>query len=424
MEYYFQGEEHTFEIQPHGNSKGNQAFIPTTFSTKVALQEKASKLNSPRMVINEVSESVGGLLGASSESALPRNIKQVYNLSTLYSKHGKASVDPYAQLVMKSKEEYKKPEEVFIRSVVCAPEPVVILASNQQLSDLKKFCTNDLYFTILEIDPTFNLGNFSVTATCYRHLLLHNKESKTFPIMVGPVLIHQRKEYDTYSIFTDFLAKQVKTMKAIGTDGEEALTKACKSSFPSAVQLRCFLHFERNIKEYLKRIGVDEANRKLICADLLGQQIGVSFEEGLVDSNNNEEFESRLNSLLNLWKDRLGDKGTEFYRWFTKYKKEVMKSYMLKPVRAKSGLGNPPKKFTTNGVECVNSLLKKETNHALPADQFVAKVSNLVDRQKKNVEWALIGKGPLKMHPSIQSFEISSQRWFQFTQVLILFLLG
>ena len=78
--------------------------------------------------------------------------------------------------------------------------------------------------------------------------------------MIGPIFIHQKKETATYSIFTEFIAKNVPNIRAFGTDGEEALANACRASFPQAIQLRCFIHFERNIKEYLKKIGVDESN--------------------------------------------------------------------------------------------------------------------------------------------------------------------
>ena len=43
---------------------------------------------------------------------------------------------------------------------------------NEQLDDLASFCTNSEHFGIMSIDPTFDLGPFSVTTTTYEHLLL------------------------------------------------------------------------------------------------------------------------------------------------------------------------------------------------------------------------------------------------------------
>ena len=36
---------------------------------------------------------------------------------------------------------------------------------------------------------------------------------------------------------------------------------------------------------------------------------------------------------------------------------------MLRPLGIKAGLGNPPKAFFTNRVECGNSLLSRETGN-------------------------------------------------------------
>lgn len=51
-----------------------------------------------------------------------------------------------------------------------APEPMCILATDQQLTDLERFCTRDP-FGIIGIDPTFNLGPFYVTPITYQNLL-------------------------------------------------------------------------------------------------------------------------------------------------------------------------------------------------------------------------------------------------------------
>ena len=49
---------------------------------------------------------------------------------------------------------------------------------------------------------------------------------------------------------------------------------------------------------------------------------------------------------------------------------------MLAPVRQQVGLGKSPKPYYTNRVECANSLLSSETDHAeSTVDEFVAKMS-------------------------------------------------
>lgn len=53
-------------------------------------------------------------------------------------------------------------ESVFVCSVKAAPEPMCVLATNQQLVDMEQFCTGHPS-TVLSVDPTFNFGPFNVT---------------------------------------------------------------------------------------------------------------------------------------------------------------------------------------------------------------------------------------------------------------------
>ena len=158
------------------------------------------------------------------------------------------------------------------------------------------------------------------------------------------------------------------------------LYNAFKDEYPNAHHLLCFINFKNNIKGHLRKIGVDEANVQLILLDLFGEQIGARFEEGIADAENEVDFEERLDSLCDIWKYRLGKKGWELYNWFLKYKKDEMKKYMIKSVRAASGMASPPKQFVTNRVECLISLLKREAGRNVSVDQLVESIQKLVER--------------------------------------------
>ena len=85
---------------------------------------------------------------------------------------------------------------------------------------------------------------------------------------------------------------------------------------------------------------------------------------------------------------------------------------MIRPVRIRAGLGDPPVQFTTNRVECINHLLSDEADgqpQNLP--QITKIVRALVERQRKNVEWAIIGKGPYRLHPTLEKHEVSEEAW-------------
>ena len=152
---------------------------------------------------------------------------------------------------------------------------------------------------------------------------------------------------------------------------------------------------------------MEEANVRLLLSDLLGEQIiGTQFEEGIVDAENEIDFEERLGSLCDVWEYRLGRKGWKLYNCFLKYKKDKLKKCMIKSVRAVSGMGSPLAQYITNRVECLNSLLKREAGRNVLVDQLVESIQELVERHQRNVEWALINKGPLKLYISMRHFAI------------------
>ena len=100
---------------------------------------------------------------------------------------------------------------------------------NNQLNDIEHFCCNSHQFSILGVDPTFNLGNFSVTVSIFRHLHLLDRSTQKHPVILGPMLIHQRKTTQTYHFFASSivgLRPQLSNLQAFGTDGEKSLEAA------------------------------------------------------------------------------------------------------------------------------------------------------------------------------------------------------
>ena len=104
----------------------------------------------------------GGVLSATSASSLPRDRKQVAYLKARVKQSECTNIDltakrdPILALTVKCKEE-EESGNPYIRRVVTSPEPSVVLASDHQLSDIAKFCTDDTEFSILQVDPTYNL---------------------------------------------------------------------------------------------------------------------------------------------------------------------------------------------------------------------------------------------------------------------------
>ncbi len=80
----------------------------------------------------------------------------------------------------------------FVQEVTCAP---AVLATEQQIFDLERLCSNSNEYCIMGVDPTFNLGDFSVTPIIYQQLLVEDKTSGKSPWLLGPMLVHYHKEF-------------------------------------------------------------------------------------------------------------------------------------------------------------------------------------------------------------------------------------
>ena len=164
IEYQYDGDEKPFRIESHGSCKDPKAKAYKR-TQKSVLQALKEELNTPkpRQAIDKLSENAGGIFGVERSSALPRNVKQAYNIKQQF-KEGAVS-DPYYALVLQCKEDDKAKETAYVRKVVAAPEPAAVLAFDWQMKDIAKFCTNPKHFSVFQVDPTFDLGPFSVTAT-------------------------------------------------------------------------------------------------------------------------------------------------------------------------------------------------------------------------------------------------------------------
>ena len=131
---------------------------------------------------------------AESCGSLPRNKKQISNMKMVSKPQTSDDRDPLFAIIQKCKEDESHCDQ-FIRNIQGAPDAMCVLAN---LQDLIRFCCDPLLFGIFGVDPTFNLGEFSVTVTTYRNLQLLDRTTKKPPVMIGPMLVHQRQTTQSY----------------------------------------------------------------------------------------------------------------------------------------------------------------------------------------------------------------------------------
>lgn len=170
-------------LSPHGNAKELKPFHPTWPSTLQRVKEECSS-QGPKETVERVSSQVGGVLLASAPGQLPRNEKQVANQRRKLTKPARclrvnAAEDDLFTVMQEA--HTLDPARKFVRDIKTAPEPAIVLATEQQLGDLVRFATSSIEFGIVTVDPTFCLGEFEVTPLTYRHLLLETKRKPQRP---------------------------------------------------------------------------------------------------------------------------------------------------------------------------------------------------------------------------------------------------
>ena len=186
-----------------------------------------------------------------SKNDLPLNSRHMQNVLSSTSASFIPSASSSRDILLEAMEKCKTNKDGYVREVVGAPEPMAFIAIDRQLKDIKLHCCQEDDFSILVIDPTFNLGNFIVTPTTYRCRKIFNVTTGKSPIFLGPILVHQSKTQQTYR----YLGSSVKrfnqntvSLQAFGTDGESALSNAFNEELPVADHHRCFIHLVKTLK--------------------------------------------------------------------------------------------------------------------------------------------------------------------------------
>ena len=270
--YKFDGvEEHPVLVQPHRNSKKQKPHVRMATSVKQQLST-ALATQSPKDATDTVTSNNGGLLRAASASHIPKNRQQAYYLKRSQKIVGHGHSRDVLYMTMEQCKLAEKGDR-YVQEVTCAPEPMAVLTTEQQLADMERFCCNPTDFCVMGIDPTFDLGEFSVTPIVYQYLLIVNDRGLS-PWVLRPILVHYRKEFRNYNFFLSSLLGlrcSLASVQAVGTDGEKNLIEAIHQQFQNAIQLRCFRHLQSNLERHLHEKKVPMSIIQLYTQDVFGR---------------------------------------------------------------------------------------------------------------------------------------------------------
>lgn len=269
----------------------------------------------------------------------------------------------------------------------------ILLATDDQLGDVERFCTNPAEFSILGVDSTYNIGNYYATITTYRHLMIEN-----YPVGIGPILIHKnrcQKDYQHLAHGIKALNSELRNVLAFGHDDEVALINAFKEELPNAMSLSCDLHFMSNIYANMKEKGVPTALEPEL----------ISGVKELINTPG-DKLQYKLNSIIHHWANC--GVPESFVQYFITKKVPVITDSMRPELRRACGLSL--RVYTNNANESVNKLLKENCPKNASMLEFIEHVRKLIATQKTRFNLAIQGND-LKLQDKYNHLYCPSYQW-------------
>ena len=151
--------------------------------------------------------------------------------------------------------------------------------------------------------------------------------------------------------------------------------------------------------------------------DVLGNPS--QLQRGLVDAENESEFDSMLTGFQNSWNELESpfNSPPQFHAWFLKNCRDTVARCILRCVREDVGLGSPPEPYYTNEIESKNNILKQHVGRkAFQLPEFVEHMKELLHEQRKEVEQAVATSGEYRIVSHYSNLACTHQKWFKMSQ--------
>ena len=98
-------------------------------------------------------------------------------------------------------------------------------------------------------------------------------------------------------------------------------------------RLTCFIHVKRNFKEKCSDLSILSDVTQKIIDDIFSHRLGDVFVEGLVDSENDSDFQEKVDNVVTSWRELPSPSSADmegFISWFLSHKVHTIRDSMLK----------------------------------------------------------------------------------------------
>ncbi|XP_044179665.1 uncharacterized protein LOC122961148 [Acropora millepora] len=365
----------------------------------------------PSNAYDAVHRGSGDIMSVRSISEEPRDKKQAYYSRASVSSASSFQKDEMLELHNKLRDHQEEMGEGFLREINFTDSPHAFLALEDQLDNVVRFCTSSSRFSVLGVDATFKLGDFFLTMTTFRNLMLRSRRTGKHPVFLGPAIMHMSRKTEDYLMFTQALIRRRRALidlKAYGTDNEDALRNAFRITFANSIGLLCRIHKKENIEHHLhSTMKVSPYTKREIMHDVFGHKEGSTLHMGLYDSKSEDDFDRKLSQLEQKWQQL----APGFFTWFHKFQGADFKECMIASVREAAQLcdeyNGQVNDFTTNDNESENFGVKQWTGFAKSSwPDFIDKLRQRAEVQIREEDKALYGSGEYRLDKCFQFLEL------------------
>ena len=291
--------------------------------------------------------------------------------------------------------------------------PCVLLYTEHQLSDMRRFCcqgSDGAPQSVLGVDRTFNLGPCFVTVIVYTCKAVVRNDTRSHPTFVGPMFLHWDGQYLTYRRFfsevqglldNDVSSTEVRLSASavIGSDEEKGLTKALRDVFSGSTHLLCVKHLRDNIIDYMRnKCGVQQSIRNRLVSKMFD-------DDGLINADDSVAYSQAADSLASECETVSSTLGEHFRR----HVEPALRRFVFEPRQQHPWVS---RRWTNNAAESMNHLLKLSIDwHPRRLPELVDRLYKVTSVQMSDLRRALYGHGNYTLTAPYNKFSLPHTSW-------------
>ncbi|CAF1549731.1 unnamed protein product [Didymodactylos carnosus] len=230
-------------------------------------------------------------------------------------------------------------------------------------------------------------------------------------------MIHYKNNSEAFEELLGYVKHNILNQQSLvlGSDTGSEIIKAVGKIFPDSIHLYCTRHVRQSIERKLIKTQVSLENRQKLL------ELIFDLPESIIQATTDDEFESRLTELDELWDEITSggelsqDDRFNFHEWFVEYQGESFQQHMIAAVRTKAGYVNrddTPRLFYNNDNEGINYALKNETNWDFrPLSDIIDLIEKVVTSQTNETIRALYESGEFQLISPFTRFVHDTHIW-------------